>query len=229
MHIVELISFLPWILYNLVDKGMETEFSSAHEPIPARHNGAIGFFLFRILRVIGLTKIIPCKTLKENVDIYVQTINLALTSYKPIGLSLCFLIIFLSTLIYAFERGVWNGENWTRGEESEASPFGSFFNCVWYTLVTGTTLGYGDIYPTSYEGKLIGIMIVILGVVNLTVIINTIGQCFEEIFRDHLENRSQMIQRQRARYIKQQVDDAVRKLHDLQRTKTERNPTSIIV
>jgi len=229
MHIVELISFLPWIVYNLMDCKTERKPSSEHEPFLVGQNGAIGFFLFRILRVIGLTEVISLRTLKENIDIYVQTINLALTSYTPMGWALCFMTIFLSTLVYAFERGDWNGERWIRGEESEQSPFGNFFNCMWYTLVTGTTLGYGDIYPKSYEGKLVGILIVILGLVNITVIINTIGQCFEEIFRDYLENRSKNIQRQRSSYIKQQVDEALEKLNELQRSKSGSSPSGIFV
>jgi len=170
--------------------------------------------------VSKLPDVISCTWLKEDIDIYVQTVNLAFTSYKPMAFSLFFLILFLSTLIYAFERGRWNGEIWIRGEETERSPFSNFFNCIWYTIVTGTTLGYGDLYPISYEGKLVGILILVLGLINLTVIINTIGQCFEEIFRDYLENRSIKIQAQRSRYIKRQVEEALGRLEDLRRSKT---------
>lgn len=220
MHLLELTSFLPWIIYNFVDWKNQKELSTSLEPFLVRHNGAIGFFLLRILRVVKLPDVVSFTWLKEDIDIYVQTINLALTSYKPMGLSLFFLITFLSTLIYAFERGNYNGEKWVRGEENEGSPFANFFNCVWYTIVTGTTLGYGDLYPLSYEGKLVGILIVILGLVNITVIINTIGQCFEEIFRDYLDSRSKDIQAQRSHYIKRQVEEALGKLEDLRRSKT---------
>jgi len=140
LHILELASFLPWVIYNLVDWSNDRNHSSALEPFLVSDDGAIGFFLLRILRVSRLPDVISCTWLKEDIDIYVQTINLALTSYKPMAFSLFFLIIFLSTLIYAFERGHWNGEIWIRGEETEASPFANFFNCIWYTIVTGTTL-----------------------------------------------------------------------------------------
>jgi len=219
-HLVELISFLPWVIYNLVDWSNDRNHSSALEPFLVSDDGAIGFFLLRILRVSKLPDVISCTWLKEDIDIYVKTVNLAFTSYKPMAFSLFFLILFLSTLIYAFERGHWNGEIWIRGEETEGSPFSNFFNCIWYTIVTGTTLGYGDLYPISYEGKLVGILILVLGLINLTVIINTIGQCFEEIFRDYLEDRSIKIQAERSRYIKRQVEAALGRLEDLRRSKT---------
>jgi len=81
-------------------------------------------------------------------------------------------------------------------------------------------LGYGDLYPLSYEGKLVGILIVILGLINFTIIINTIGQCFEEIFRDYIENRNKNIQQQRSKYIKDQVEGVLERLDELQRSKT---------
>jgi len=128
------------------------------------------------------------------------------------------LIMFLSTLVYAFERGEYNGEFWERYDDpGEASPFSNFFNCIWFTLVTGTTLGYGDFYPKSYEGKLVGMLIVVIGLVNITIVINTIGECFEEIFRTFLENRSKKIKAERAHYIKKQVRLAEKKVEELQK------------
>jgi voltage-gated potassium channel len=38
------------------------------------------------------------------------------------------------------------------------------FDAVWYTFVTITTVGYGDRYPVTTEGRLIGIVIMTAGV-----------------------------------------------------------------
>merc|ERR1719193_741763 len=219
MHIAELISFLPWMIYNIFQLSDDGELQSPNHPFFVGSRGAIGFFLIRITKIIKLPSIFPSSTwLQEDIDIYVQTLHLALASYKPLGLLMFFLIVFLSTLVYAFERGVYNGEVWVRHDNpGEASPFSSFFNCVWFTLVTGTTLGYGDFYPKSYEGKLVGMLIVVIGLVNITIVINTIGECFEEIFRTFLENRSKNIKAERAHYIKKQVRLAEKKVEELQK------------
>ncbi len=41
--------------------------------------------------------------------------------------------------------------------EREAQPeaFGSFLDAIRYTLLTLTTIGYGDVYPTTVGGKLL--------------------------------------------------------------------------
>ena len=40
-----------------------------------------------------------------------------------------------------------------------------FFDAFWYTLVTITTVGYGDIAPSSLIGRLAGIVLLIFGVI----------------------------------------------------------------
>jgi len=219
VHIAELISFLPWMVYNSFQLNDDRELPSSNHPFFVGSRGAIGFLLIRITKIIKLPSVFPPSScLQEDFDIYVQTIHLALASYKPLGWFMIFLTMFLSTLVYAFERGEYNGEIWERyPDPTESSPFSNFFNCIWYTVVTGTTLGYGDFYPKSYEGKLVGMLIVIIGLVNMTIVINTIGECFEEIFRTFLEKRSQKIKAERAHYIKKHVKLAKRKVEELQR------------
>ena len=40
-----------------------------------------------------------------------------------------------------------------------------FFDAVWWSLVTITTVGYGDFYPVSFWGRIIGIIFILLGFV----------------------------------------------------------------
>jgi len=228
LHLVELLSFLPWMIYNLFALKEARELPSSNHPFWVGSHGAIGFFLIRIMKIVKLPSILSSSSwLQEDIDIYVKTLHLALSSYKPLGLFMFGLIIFLSTLVYAFERGEYNGDFWERYDSpGDESPFANFFNCVWFTVVTGTTLGYGDFYPKSYEGKFVGMFVVVLGLVNITILINTIGECFEEIFRTYLEDKSKKIQAERAHYIKHQVKLAERKVQDLRRKQLKMSPIS---
>ena len=46
----------------------------------------------------------------------------------------------------------------------ESGEFSSFFNSLWWTIVTMTTVGYGDVSPISPLGKIIGAFTAVMGV-----------------------------------------------------------------
>ena len=43
----------------------------------------------------------------------------------------------------------------------EDSTINNFYDAVWYSLVTLTTVGYGDFYPVTTPGKIIGLLFVV--------------------------------------------------------------------
>jgi len=116
-------------------------------------------------------------------------------------------ILFFSVLIYAFERGEYDAENaiWTRDEDKGSSPFSDMYNCIYFNIATMTTLGYGNQYPESYIGKLVALMASCMGIVNLTLLINIIGGCFEETFRKFIEIKSKRVDGDTALYIEKYI------------------------
>lgn len=53
--------------------------------------------------------------------------------------------------------------------------FSNFYNCVWYTIITMTTVGFGDFYPDSLLGKLIGILASFIGVILMSISVITVS------------------------------------------------------
>lgn len=77
--------------------------------------------------------------------------NFANNPNYRIGLIL-FLIIFSSMILfYLIEKNDENVRN--------------LFDSFWYTIVTLTTVGYGDIYPASVMGRILGLLVMIAGVI----------------------------------------------------------------
>ena len=46
----------------------------------------------------------------------------------------------------------------------EPESFNSFFDAFYWAVVTLTTVGYGDIYPVSYFGRIIGMFSSFMGI-----------------------------------------------------------------
>jgi len=61
-------------------------------------------------------------------------------------------VLFLSSVgIYYFEK------------EAQPEQFASIFHCMWWSLVTLTTVGYGDAYPVTVGGKAFTAVILVVG------------------------------------------------------------------
>ncbi|MDN5846261.1 MAG: potassium channel family protein [Candidatus Nitrosocosmicus sp.] len=48
----------------------------------------------------------------------------------------------------------------------------------WWAVVTVTTVGYGDTYPVTSEGRVIATVIMVIGIAILGILISTIGAQF---------------------------------------------------
>ncbi len=63
-----------------------------------------------------------------------------------------FLLFIASVGIYYFENSV------------QPDQFKSVFHCLWWAVITLTTVGYGDVYPITVGGKIFTSFIAIIGI-----------------------------------------------------------------
>jgi hypothetical protein len=189
-HIIDLISFVPWMICNTI--------------VSPRNWNPSGFVVFRTLRLLKLQAIFDIRNLREDLEIYTDTMKLVYTSYGAVtGFMLC-MIFFFSLLIYVFERGSYEDKKWVR-DGGEESPFSNIFDCIYFTVVTMTTVGYGDMSPKSYVGKVIALISACAGICNLTFLINIIGECFEEMFREFVRDKSRKAKEELTLYIDKHI------------------------
>ena len=81
---------------------------------------------------------------------------------------LSFFTLIASVMIYVFEG---NGTN---------PNISSFFDAVYWALITITTVGYGDITPVTTEGRAVSMLIILTGIGAISFLTSIIVSAFNE-------------------------------------------------
>ena len=104
---------------------------------------------FRLLRLVRIFKLVRYSH-------SVQRFHIALRLAKEdLILFFCVsaVVVFLASVgIYYCER------------ESQPDKFASVFHCLWWSIVTLTTVGYGDTYPVTPQGRLFTGLVLVAGI-----------------------------------------------------------------
>jgi hypothetical protein len=77
--------------------------------------------------------------------------------------------------------------------EVSGHRFDQYWTSIWCIFVTMTTVGYGDVFPKSYGGRLIGVFLCLWGVLLVSLIVVTISDFLE--FNHSEKNSYLLIQR----------------------------------
>ncbi|MDE6682631.1 MAG: potassium channel family protein, partial [Muribaculaceae bacterium] len=108
---------------------------------------------FRLLRIVALIKFTRYST-KD--DMLLRVFQNNKNVLKDISIFIFLYILISALLIYNVEPHI----NPSTGQET----FATFFDAVYWSVVTLTTVGYGDIYPTTILGKIISICSMVFGI-----------------------------------------------------------------
>lgn len=111
-----------------------------------------GFVVFRMLRVVRILHLFRINAHTDSISV----IKTVLLEKKNQILSSVF-IIFL--LMLAASLFMYSAEH-----EAQPDVFKNAFSCIWYSMSTIFTIGYGDMSPVTVLGRVMGIFIAFLGV-----------------------------------------------------------------
>lgn len=126
----------------------------------------------RILRLLKLARYV--ETLRLFQRVVVKKRSELMVTLGIIGI----LLVLTSCLIYL--------------AEGEANPqqFGSIPDAMWWSIVTLTTVGYGDISPITATGKLLAGLVAILGIGMFALPTSILGAAFLEEMEKRTQKRS---------------------------------------
>lgn len=158
LNIIDLFAILPYFITMSIDSGDTTPLS-----------------VLRVVRLVRVFRIFKLSRHSLGLQILGHTLR---ASISELGMLIFFLflgvILFSSAIYYAEQPST--GGNSTNVEEQ---TFRSIPDAFWYSLVTMTTVGYGDKVPTTTPGKVIGTLCAVCGVLTIALPVPVIVSNFE--------------------------------------------------
>ena len=127
--------------------------------------------ILRVLRIFRLLRMAKIARYSKTLQIFGRVLVATRTQLLLTLLLMAVLLLLSSSLMYAVEQ------------QAQPDAFSSIPAAMWWAIATLTTVGYGDIYPVTTLGKLIGSLISIFGIGMFALPTGVLGAAFLEEIR----------------------------------------------
>ena len=163
-NILDILSILPFyvsVITDAVEDDVDPEAQYQHR----------SYVVLRVCRIFRIVRVF--KFIRHSQDL-IMIIKVVARAKKE----LCLLVLLLFIFSVSF------GSLMYYIEQSSNEQFTSIMQGCWWAIVTITTIGYGDIYPKTWLGKMVGSFVLTLGIVFLalpmTIIVGKFSQVYEK-------------------------------------------------
>lgn len=161
LNIIDLLSILPFVVDTLLwmiglDSDQLKDLKGA-------------FLVVRILRVLRVIRVLKLGRYSSGLQMFGKTLQASFRQLSMMAMVVMTGVIFFATLIYFLEK------------DEPDSKFYSIPITAWFTLVTMSTVGYGDMTPSTVAGKLVATVAIACGVLVLALPITIIVDNFMKV------------------------------------------------
>ena len=153
-----------------------------------------GLVAFRMLRVARIFRLFRINTYYDAFNVITDVLN---ENKDQIFSSVCLILILMvasSLCMYSLEHDV------------QPDRFQNAFSGIWWSMSTLLTVGYGDIYPITNLGRIVGIFIAFLGVGAVAIPTGIISAGFVEHYTK-LKTISSYTEESDIRFITLKIDE----------------------
>uniref|UniRef100_A0A8C6T666 Potassium voltage-gated channel, shaker-related subfamily, member 2a n=1 Tax=Neogobius melanostomus TaxID=47308 RepID=A0A8C6T666_9GOBI len=172
MNIIDIVAIIPYFIT------LGTELADTPEDGQPGQQ-AMSLAILRVIRLVRVFRIFKLSRHSKGLQILGQTLK---ASMRELGL----LIFFLFIGVILFSSAVYFAE----ADEPE-SQFESIPDAFWWAVVSMTTVGYGDMVPTTIGGKIVGSLCAIAGVLTIALPVPVIVSNFNYFYHRETEGEEQ--------------------------------------
>jgi voltage-gated potassium channel len=106
----------------------------------------------RFVRVLRLLRLLKLAHYFSGLDVFLRVLRVQLPALAAASLVMVVMVLFAAILMFMFENA------------AQPDAFRNIGDAIWWSVVTLTTVGYGDTVPATAAGKVLGVVIMLLGV-----------------------------------------------------------------
>jgi len=146
----------------------------------------------RVLRLLRLLRLARLAKSMKGLTILTNALEASLSPLASLGVILIGWTIFASSVMFYCEQGEWNEEEGFYERETffgvkERSPFRSIPDTFYWMVVTMTTVGYGDLFPTSLAGRILGSYILFISIICLAIPITIVAVNIDKASTEYMQ------------------------------------------
>ncbi|XP_020390878.1 potassium voltage-gated channel subfamily A member 1 isoform X1 [Rhincodon typus] len=172
MNFIDIVAIIPYFITLGTELAEEEERNVSGEQ-------ATSLAILRVIRLVRVFRIFKLSRHSKGLQILGQTLK---ASMRELGL----LIFFLFIGVILFSSAVFFAE-----ADDPDSHFNSIPDSFWWAVVSMTTVGYGDMYPITIGGKIVGSLCAIAGVLTIALPVPVIVSNFNYFYHRETEGEEQ--------------------------------------
>ncbi|KAI6221364.1 Potassium voltage-gated channel protein Shaker [Aphelenchoides fujianensis] len=185
LNLLDVVAVAPFFI-NLIWASMSAD--TSHDK-----NSSISFSVLRIIRLVRVFRIFKLSRHSVGLQVLGKTFRASVQEFL-------LLIFFMVIALVLFSSGIFFAE-----QNEPDTKFTSIPASFWFVLATITTVGFGDLVPTTTYGKIVGSCCALIGVLTLALPVPIIVANFKHFYRQ--ECRLALL------YVQNQEEEAIKEEH----------------